>query len=322
MKFDIHRIGRYLLSFLSVLILLLFSTVLVIVVTPVESYVANRIFTDLESIKNLSILELNGDTILSASQAKIQPGLLRLLNNELYIRKAKIDRLNVKLVIREGEEDLAVKRQVFNTKNGGGETGIWLHNILINNGSLEFHNMNQKSMVPGAIDYNHIILNDLYLNVEKFFVVKDTVFADIVNLSSKEQSGFHLKKLAADMLFLPHRIISKNVNVKTSMSELSGREIVLKYDDWKDFKRFTQEVEVDYSLNPSVLHPKDISYFFPKLKGIEQPVSISGHKVGSLQEIWGDTVRFSGENIKLLEDKVSVKKISVQGKVKKKVTTQ
>ncbi len=128
------------------------------------------------------------------------------------------------------------------------------------------------------MDFDHI--NAQFDQVRWF---KDSITAR-VNLSTKERSGFELKKLAADMKMHPEAMEFANLDLRTSKSRLRNF-YAMRYDSFDDMQSFVSKVRMEANFDDAVIHSDDLAFFAPALKDFKKDIRIKGRVSGSLDNL-------------------------------------
>ena len=185
-----------------------------------------------------------------------------------------LDRLNKDLPPKP--KDTAQKQ-----KNNDG----WVINaatIHITNGTFgnEVENLN-RGIYTGRFDGSHIRFESINADFKNGRLQNDSLTTDIL-LSTKERSGFEVKKLQANMLFTPEVMEFKNLDLQTNKSRL-GNYYSMRYADFgKDMSNFEHKINLDANFINSELNTDDLAFFAPDVKAWKKIFKITGKAKGTV----------------------------------------
>ena len=99
----------------------------------------------------------------------------------------------------------------------------------------------------------------------------------IVSLTTKERSGFEVKKLTAKVRMHPEAMEFSNLDLRTNRSHLHNF-FAMRYSSFNDMSEFISKVRMEGNFNDAELNSDDIAYFAPSCKILEKenPLEWSG----------------------------------------------
>ncbi len=160
-------------------------------------------------------------------------------------------------------------------------------NILNSHFSLEDEN---KEMIPFGVDYSHIIGKDINLNAEDIIITPTSYEAKINRLALKERSGFVITKLSSNAKFSDKGLDMRETSIITEFSNLAVDSFLLKSNNLSEFSDFVEKVQMESFFDTSYVSLKDVSYFAPQLKGMDDVVLLTGSTRNSVQELQMDGI--------------------------------
>lgn len=171
-----------------------------------------------------------------------------------------------------------------------GEFLLKYEHIEILNSSFSYNDKNKVTQAEG-IDYFHMGVNQININIQKGKIDHDTIFGMINRLSCSEKSGFVLNNLTGKARVSTSDVTIENMLLTTPNSELKDF-LQLRYDSFPDFKNFIQKVKINLSFNESTLSLKDLNYFAKnKLAPIQHNIfQVSGQFIGKVNNIKGKDI--------------------------------
>ena len=172
-----------------------------------------------------------------------------------------------------------------------------IEGIALSNGRFTRQNLRDSStpdLIEDHVDFNHLGLSDIQLDVRNLIINKEGMEASIKNLSADENSGFVLSKLSVEKAKLSDRKISLlGLDLKTPYSHINEK-VVFSFRSFEDFKNFQDKVLIQTKFNDSQIAVRDILAFAQKLntneffaKNADQVVEIDGEIQGRINSLKG-----------------------------------
>lgn len=143
-------------------------------------------------------------------------------------------------------------------------------------------NLNSNPNKPiKMFDGSHIQFAQIKAHLKNTVVNADTLTTKL-ELSTKERSGFNLKKLQANFKFTPRIMELANMEIITNNSRLTNY-YAMKFKNFDDdFANYETNVEMDAKFKNSVINSDDVAYFAPDLKDWNKELSITANFVGTV----------------------------------------
>lgn len=135
---------------------------------------------------------------------------------------------------------------------------------------------------PLHIDFNHI-----NANINQVHLQHDTLAANFETLSTKERSGFDVKKMTARVKFTPRVMEFRQLDVTTNRSHIRDY-FAMRYDDFNDdFGDFVTGVNMKGEIKNSQVSTDDIAFFAPELRTWKKLVDVNGKVDGPVSALKG-----------------------------------
>lgn len=166
---------------------------------------------------------------------------------------------------------------------------VTVDEISLQNNQFRFDDNTKPSISPG-MDYAHLDLTKFNVEMDRFFIHKDTIAALITQGSMVDKSGFVLNNLHTDFLFSGKGIRAERLLMKTPGSELK-RSVLIRYPSLDAIVTDKRLIDMDITMDQSSIQVKDILYFAPFLSrkpGFTDPkiiYEINGRIQGSLKHL-------------------------------------
>jgi len=172
-----------------------------------------------------------------------------------------------------------------------------IDNIGLSDGQFTRQNLRNaaaSTLIKGQVDFNHLNLKDIQLDVRDLILKNGVVEASIDHLSADENSGFVLSKLSVKSAKLSDRKIALyGMDLVTPHSHLNDT-LILSFRSLDDFKDFPDKVLLQTKFNNSQIALRDIMAFAKNLKNndffaqnADQVVEIDGDLQGRINTLKG-----------------------------------
>lgn len=141
---------------------------------------------------------------------------------------------------------------------------ITVNELNIDRLNFEFDNNNAIKISKG-IDYNHIKINDLNLNLESLALQGDSYSGEIQVFNFKEQSGFVLHELTTDFNYTSTSAHLKNLYLETPQTVLKDH-ISIRYPSLESLSEHLNRLYIDAAFANSNIAFKDVLLLVPSLE--------------------------------------------------------
>lgn len=156
--------------------------------------------------------------------------------------------------------------------------------LHIFNGVVNIEKETIRDTYTDRFDGQHLRFDKISGSMQQLHIEKDTLDA-LINLSTKERSGFEVKQLSARFRFSPHLMEFNQLNLETNKSRL-GSYYSMAFDDFEDdMSDFLSKVKMTAKFENSMLNSDDIGFFAPEVNSWKKIVSISGEGRGTVDNL-------------------------------------
>lgn len=155
--------------------------------------------------------------------------------------------------------------------------------IIVTDGHFIWDNDNHE-VIPFGVDWNHIELNEISLDVSDFKMINDSFNGHFETFSWSERSGFVLDQFSGEAIFSPTTTQVENLNIRTPYSDVA-LDLEYTYDSIASYAEFIDQVYMQYRLDTSIINFKDIAYFAPPLEGMDYEVTVFGKERGPVSDM-------------------------------------
>lgn len=224
---------------------------------------------------------------------------MNLHKKQIAIREILLDKPLFKQGDFEGKRPPSLKPKTDTTQKKVIDAFKWnnegwkmnLGKLSIAGGSF----INDKETIRAAynnqFDGQHIHFGQINGSITNLKLLNDTIQANI-DLSTKERSGFEVKKLASNLKFTPELMEFNQLELLTNKSKL-GNYYAMSYESFnKDMSNFLSNVTLDIDFKESTLSSDDLAFFAPDLSTLKRVIHIEGQAKGTVEN-------FTAKNLKL-----------------------
>ena len=310
--------GGFFLLLFAMVFLLRTARVQTLLTQKIAAYLSTELKTrievkgvDIDFFKNI-VLEgfyaedLHHDTLIAASKLKLNISSLALSENKIYLKKISIEEGGFFLRKYKGEKELNLGFLIdyFSSKDttASAPWKITCDDIQLDNISFKYRDENEPQVKPG-VDYFDLEARNVHADIANIVFNRDTLTADIKQLSLKEKSGFVLNDFHSEVYVSSKKLSFKELFIKTFQSEIHG-EYVMDYHDYSDFSDFIKKVHLHANFDHSKVAVRDIAFFAPILFPVDKQLvlnhaSISGTidnlKGKNLDLEYAESTHFQGD---------------------------
>jgi hypothetical protein len=141
---------------------------------------------------------------------------------------------------------------------------------------------------PGTFAPNHIRFQQINLQLTNTTLVKDSVLGDLT-FSTKERSGFELKKLTARFKMSPVEMEFSHMDLTTGNSHIRDY-YTMQYADISDMSNYIDQVYMRAHVVNSKLSSDDIAFFAPELADWKKVVTLTGDARGPVSNLKANNI--------------------------------
>ena len=171
---------------------------------------------------------------------------------------------------------------------------VTLSKFRIDKSNFKYDDERREKRKDGELDLRHFDAQQLKILINNF-VLKDNVGTwNLQGLTLREQGGFTVQRLAANMEMHREKMAFYNMELVTPDSYI-GDTLVFKYEHINDMGYFNDKVDMDVRLNGATLAISDLLVFAPNLKrnaffrlNAEEKVLLDGRVYDKVNSLRGD----------------------------------
>lgn len=255
-------------------------------------------------LKDVFVEDLHGDTLLSGKQIDLKIKNFSFEEQLVDLKSTELKGIKVKLLKYKNEEDFNFQYIVdyFSspTKPEHDTTpSKWKINygdLLLSNVDFTYRLLRDTIPVKSNMNYNYIHVNKVFGKFTEIEIHKDTIKAQITDLTAREHCGLELVNLTTQATVSSSELKCENLFLETKHSKVVGN-LQFKYEHWEDYEYFVDRVYMKSDIqDSSKLNLKDVAYFAEDLNGINEELSIKGHINGYVNHLNGSDLDIRYKN--------------------------
>lgn len=131
--------------------------------------------------------------------------------------------------------------------------------------------------------------NDQYFyninaTTDDFYIIKDSLHFVVNHLDLEEKCGFVANHINAIATISRSCMLFDSLALKTPYTN-AGNYFGMRYDNYKSFSNFYDDVKLDIKLNSSVVDMRDVVFFAEQLKDFKYKFKLKGNAKGTLSNL-------------------------------------
>ncbi len=263
-------------------------------------------------LANFLIKDHENDTLLFVGSLSVKLRQFSSKKHLIHFSKIGLSDAKIRLIKPKGSEDMnlqfvidyfaASDTTVTDTTNK--VLPVWditIKSLVIQNSSFELDD-NSKEADLGAVDFNHLGLTNLNLELQNTAIDNDTLKTEIKQLSCSEKSGFVIERFSCGFKISPVCIQASQLLLKTMNNDLD-LDLAFKFKSFEDFSDFLTKVDIHSEIRPSHINLSEVGYFAPLMFAMNNNLEISGHIDGTVANFkakdfgltYGQNTSFEGD---------------------------
>lgn len=251
-------------------------------------------------IKDLSIEDHYGDTLLHSEVVKIRIRHLKPEKQRIHIKSIRLENASLNLVTDSaGVLNLAMIIDPFRNPHRPPEKKMILqiNEIMLDDGHFALSRM-EKRIKDTGINFTDLDLDLLSIKVSDLSFYRDTIDLKIDDLSGMEKSGFSIGSLSSSLRIGKRQLTFAESLIKTEGSDCYFPLISLLFENYGDFSSFLDRVTMHIVSEESVIKGSDLAYFANIFREYEKNFFLRGEVIGKVSDLMGRDlfIRYNGRN--------------------------
>ena len=262
-------------------------------------------------IDHFMVKDLQKNNLLNVEELRVRPVMEDIVHGKIHVSTVELTEAQANLITYEGEEHMnfqflidafATEKKEDKTKS---DIAVYVDRVLLNNLDFQFWNQNKdhpEKTEQHLMDFTHLALDSINLNLEDLAIINDTITAKINHLGANEASGFKLINLASNVKVSPKGILLDGLKLKTVNSDLD-LDLHMLFDGYQAMSSFVDSVNLNANIHPSNLMVSDLGPFSATLYEMPDLLHLEGQmrgpvrnfRIDGLQLSLGKRTHFSGD---------------------------
>jgi hypothetical protein len=249
-------------------------------------------------LNDVYVQGLSGDTLIFVSRLTgsltnlhlpgryVEVGTLSLSNARLHLEKDTAGVFNLGSLIsrlKSHPDSLPPKEASERPFH------LQVHNVEADELSFSYIDHRQQGAESdSAIDFKHVIVNDISFRVSDLSMAGDTMQCRLEYLRFRERSGFHLRRMSGDVSVAPTFIEVKKLAIRDDFSDINAKYYRMDYDSFADFFSYVEKVKMSADFTASDVDLYTIAFFAPKMAKLHLNVTLTGLVGGEVSNLKGN----------------------------------
>ena len=262
----------------------------------------NIVPMDKVTMENLIVLDLENDTVLNSEKLNILFSDIALKENRIAIENLVLANADVNLIKRKGQKGFSFQFIIDHfsgekkEKSNSEDFLITAKKIELKNANFKFQNFRSDNNYYG-MDFDDLQVNNINISLSEFKNIGSNIKVKIDHISSHEKSKFVLTDFTGTLEIDSNFVHIDSLKIITPNSKLATEYFRFEFNDPHDFDDdFINLVTMKTHFLNSKLNLKDIAFFTPFFKGIDQVVNISGEFDGLVSDFKSKKLKIKLDN--------------------------
>ncbi len=249
-------------------------------------------------VTNLTLSAEDGSRVAAIEKLSLKFHPRPLLSGELHIDNLKLERGEFNIVqLNDSTTNLDLLFTSKESSESEGESNFTIDasNITVKDFIFTLKDTLSDSFKreeKGVINFSNLYLHSINLAVEQLSFQGDSLRAKGLDLNFKEQSGYRVDELKANLLLTNGAVKMEQFHLQDIYSKLNSTQFNLLWDSPKPFKNFLERVNFQTSFYNSHIDFNSLSFFASDLKDNKLYINFEG-------EISGPIANLSAKNLQL-----------------------
>ncbi|HVM87960.1 MAG TPA: hypothetical protein VMT76_07205, partial [Puia sp.] len=196
------------------------------------------------------------------------------------------------------------KNDPLHLRLNGADWSITAKQVTVINGTFKDFKADGQQPLP-YFDGRHILFYAINGDFKNVSLNKDTVTAQL-DLSTKERSGFEVKKLTASVKFFPEAMEFHKLDLQTGKSHIRNF-YAMRFRSFDDMSDYESRINMEGDFSDAYVDSDDIGFFAPELKNWNRKIRITGIIRGPVENLKGTKVILEAGKNTLLNGDIHLK---------------
>ena len=249
-------------------------------------------------LEQFMVKDLQGNTLLGVEELKVRPVMEDIVHGNLHVSRIELNDAEANLITYQDSTHMNFQFLVDafasgEKKESSEPLNLTIDRILLRGLDFQLWDQNKDDPEKTAnhlIDYSHMVLSDINLDLENLRIAGDTIGAMIHHLAASEASGFQLNDFVADVNVTPKGIFLDDLLLRTPNSNLH-LDLHMLFDGFSAISSFVDSVRFDNVIYPTDVLLSDLGPFSEALQAMPDKLHLEGLMKGPVKNFTVDQLK-------------------------------
>jgi len=250
------------------------------------------------TIENIEVKDKHNQPLLKAGEIRAGYKSFSKKNNSIELQGLLLQDFLLAIRTYSGEEELNLQFLIDYFSASDDTTSSEPMAFVITDAELRngrfIYDIEDRPRVEAGMDYNHLDLDSIFVELEDFRIDSNMYFANIQHLSGNDVSGFRLREFKAEIKTGSNGSELKNLEFATDTS-YAKMYLALEYRRWPNWLDFIDSVSFNAQIDSLNLDLLDLVPFSTSLAESKIRISAKGSVKGPVSNLKLRDFSFSTE---------------------------
>ena len=273
-------------------------------------------------IDHFQVNDLMDNTLLDVEELKVRPIMEDLIKGDIHLGRVELSDAEANLITYQDSTEMNLMFLLNAFSTGGSEessntTVVSIDRILLRN--LDFQMWDQNNDDPektanGLMDYSHLAVDNINLDMEDLKIVGDSITAVIHHLAASEASGFQLHDFVAKVNVSSKGIFLDDLMLRTAHSQLN-LDLHMLFDSFSAISSFVDSVRFDTRIYPTNILLSDLGPFADVLYQMPDQLQFEGLMKGPVRSFTVDQLKLDLGNHTHFEGNIAMQPLDLNNRM-------
>ena len=273
-------------------------------------------------IEQFLVKDFRDNTLLGVGELKVRPIMEDILYGDIHVGRVELTDAEANLITYEDSTRMNLSFLLDAFPKGekdetGSTTVVAVDRILLRNLNFQFWNQNRdnpEKTEKGLMDYSHLVVHNINLDMEDLSVVGDSITAVIHHLAASEASGFQLNDLIAQVKVSNHGILLDDLKLQTPHSDLH-LDLHMLFNSYSAISSFVDSVRFDSKIYPTDLLLSDLGPFAEVLYKMPDQLHFEGIMKGPVKSFAVNQIKLDLGQRTHFEGNISMQPLDIDNRM-------
>ena len=273
-------------------------------------------------IDQFLVKDLRGNTLLGVEELKVQPDMEDIIKGDIHVNLVELNEAEANLITYEDSTRMNFMFLVDAFSSGDKEksdepTNIAVDRIKLRNLDFQLWDQNKdnpEKTAKGLIDYSHMVVDSINLDLENLVMAGDSITAVIHHLAANEVSSFHLHDLITQVNVSPKGILLDDLHLVTDNSNLH-LDLHMLFDSYSAISSFVDSVRFENTIYPTDVMLSDLGPFTEVLYQMPDKLHFEGLMKGPVRNFTVDKLKLDLGKQTHFEGNIALQPLDINNRV-------